>query len=888
VLKVRTGPVIGLIAQLALLAALAGTTGLGAAGWVVGVAFGVVTAGGLTFGLDRRDAGTLGPADRVTLARAVLVGGVAALVADSFTGAIPVPVLVALASVALALDAVDGWVARRTGTVSTLGARFDMETDAFLILVLSGYVAFSFEMWWVLAIGAARYLFVAAGWLLPWMRAGLPVRRWRKVVAAVQGVVLAVAAADLLPRPVTDAALVGALVLLAESFGRDVWWLFRHRAAVAGAAAGTHRSAALVLPTAADTAAQAVAVGVVDGSGGGRQTQQDDAAGGPTTGDASEGTKSRGRVRAAAAAVTTVLAALLVWFALVAPNEMHDLMPSAFLRIPIEGLLFVAVLLAIPARARTPVAFVVGAVLGLLTIVKVLDMGFFFALDRQFNPITDWGYLGSAVGLLSDSIGHSGAVLSVIAVLLVVLAVIVFTPLAVVRLSRIVAGHRTASIRTVTAVGAAWVLFAAFGVQIGPGAPIASTSAAALTYDQVSMVRAGIQDQEEFAAAVADDQFGTAQPVAGGSAPVGESPAADAPATDAPATDAPATNTAVAQPAGASTSLAPPALAAAAAAAPGGGLLSGLQGKDVIVAFVESYGRVAVQDSPMAPAVDATLDAGTQALDKAGFSAQSGFLHSPTYGGLSWLAHSTFQSGLWIDNQQRYDQLVASDRLTIASAFKRAGWRTVADVPSNETAWPEGKTFFHYDQIYDETNVGYAGPKFSYAAMPDQFIMSAFQRMELGKPGRGPLMAEIDLVSSHWPWAPIPHMIDWNQVGDGSIYDGMPEQGQSPDVISKDQAATRAAYAESIQYSLNTLISFMQTYADKNLVLVMLGDHEPASTVSGEGTTHDVPISIISQDPAVMNRISDWGWTTGLRPAPQAPVWPMDAFRDRFLTAYSG
>ncbi len=609
----------------------------------------------------------------------------------------------------------------------------------------------------------------------------------------------------------------------------------------------------------------------------GQQTRQQD------------GRRPAGRSGRVAAAVTTLLAALLVWFALVAPNEMHDLMPSAFLRIPVEGLVFIAVLLALPARSRAPVAFVVGALLGLLTIVKVVDMGFFFALDRQFNPITDWGYLGSAVGLLSDSIGHSGAVLSVIAVLLVVIAILVFTPLAVVRLSRIVGGHRTASIRTVTAVGAAWVLCAALGVQIGQGAPIASTSAAALTYDQVRLVRAGIADQEVFAAAVADDQFGTAPSVAGTTPPTDPTgatdPTAGAPTSaggSAPAESSPA-DTAAAQPAGATTSLAPPA-----AATPGAGLLAGLQGKDVIVAFVESYGRVAVQDSPMAPAVDATLDAGTQALHQAGFSAQSGFLHSPTYGGLSWLAHSTFQSGLWIENQQRYDQLVASDRLTITSAFKRAGWRTVADVPSNETAWPEGKTFFNYDQIYDETNVGYAGPKFSYAAMPDQFIMSAFQRMELAKPGRGPLMAEIDLVSSHWPWAPIPHMIDWNQVGDGSIYDGMPEQGQSPDVISKDQAATRAAYAESIQYSLNTLISFVQTYGDKNLVLVMLGDHEPASTVSGEGTTHDVPISIVSQDPAVMNRISGWGWTPGLRPTPQAPVWPMDAFRDRFLTAYNG
>ena len=133
-----------------------------------------------------------------------------------------------LAVVALALDAVDGWVARRSRTVSALGARFDGEVDAFLILVLSVYVARSAGAW-VLVIGAARYVFLAAGWLLPWMREPLPPRYWRKVVAATQGIVLTIAAADVLPLGLTQAALVAALVLLAESFGRDVWWLWSHR-----------------------------------------------------------------------------------------------------------------------------------------------------------------------------------------------------------------------------------------------------------------------------------------------------------------------------------------------------------------------------------------------------------------------------------------------------------------------------------------------------------------------------------------------------------------------------------------------------------------------------------------------------------------------------------
>ena len=78
----------------------------------------------------------------------------------------------------------------------------------------------------------------------------------------------------------------------------------------------------------------------------------------------------------------------------------------------------------------------------------------------------------------------------------------------------------------------------------------------------------------------------------------------------------------------------------------------------------------------------------------------------------------------------------------------------------------------------------------------------------------------------------------------------------------------------------------MQTYGDDNLVLVFLGDHQPAAVVTGENASRDVPISIVARDRAVLDRISGWGWQDGLKPGPQAPVWRMDAFRDRFLTAF--
>jgi phosphatidylglycerophosphate synthase len=225
--SVRIGPAIGLIFLMVLLTTLAVTVGLGVAGWLAGTAYGVALAATLHRALNRAGH-DLGPANVVTLIRATLVGAVTALAVESYWRPVPVAVLTGITIAALALDWVDGQVARRTGTVTPLGARFDMEVDSFLLLVLGVYVARSYGPW-VLAVGAMRYVFVVAMWLLPWLRADLPPRYWRKVVAAIQGIVLVAAASGVLPRPVALAGLIGALVLLVESFGRDVRWLWRHR-----------------------------------------------------------------------------------------------------------------------------------------------------------------------------------------------------------------------------------------------------------------------------------------------------------------------------------------------------------------------------------------------------------------------------------------------------------------------------------------------------------------------------------------------------------------------------------------------------------------------------------------------------------------------------------
>ena len=194
--------------------------------WAAGIGYLVVSTLLLTVALRRRRAERFGAANAVTATRSMLVGVVTAMVVASFWGEASAALFVSIVAVALVLDGVDGYVARCTGSESELGARFDMEVDAFLLLVLSVYVA-PFVGWWVLIIGLLRYGFVAAGWALPFMRATLPPRYWRKVVTAASGIALAAVASQLLPLGANVLVVVTALALMLESFGRDVVWLVR-------------------------------------------------------------------------------------------------------------------------------------------------------------------------------------------------------------------------------------------------------------------------------------------------------------------------------------------------------------------------------------------------------------------------------------------------------------------------------------------------------------------------------------------------------------------------------------------------------------------------------------------------------------------------------------
>ncbi|MEU7058615.1 CDP-alcohol phosphatidyltransferase [Streptomyces sp. NPDC046197] len=524
----------------------------------------------------------------------------------------------------------------------------------------------------------------------------------------------------------------------------------------------------------------------------------------------------------------TVLALGLVLLALLLPNKREQFQAAEFTRIPVEALLGAAVLIALPRRPRVLVAVLGGLALGVLTVLNLTDIEFNQYLGRSFNVVLDWQLLGDAQSYLKDTLGGTMALLAAVAAVLIVLSVLAVMALAVVRVGNFLGRNKARSTRGLLLVSAVWMTCSTLNLQVS-GVPLAAEHTITMLKYHEQALRETIRDERAFAKEAQSDAFG---------------------------------------------------------ATPGSQLVPDLRGKDMIFTFIESYGRSAIEDPAEAPGVDKTLGVSTQALAKAGFHAKSGWLTSATYGGGSWLGHSTTMSGLWIDNQSRYRTVTAGDHLTLTKAFQKTGaWDTVGVMPGVQKGWPEAK-WYGLDKVYNAFQMGYRGPKFSWSTMPDQYALEAFQRLEHGKKRDKPLMGFVILTSSHQPWAPIPKMVGWDQLGNGSVFDAIQKAGKKPEDIITSSPKSQQEYGKSIQYSVTALTQWLERYGNDNTVLVFLGDHQPIARVSGNHASRDVPVSIVAKDPKVLDRIASWGWTDGLRPAHDAPVWKMSSFRDRFLTAY--
>ncbi|MFJ4977102.1 sulfatase-like hydrolase/transferase [Streptomyces coeruleorubidus] len=525
---------------------------------------------------------------------------------------------------------------------------------------------------------------------------------------------------------------------------------------------------------------------------------------------------------------TTALAAVLVLGALLLPNTLPAVEPDRFARIPAEAVIGAVVMLVLPRRPRLVAAVLYGLGLTALTTVNLLDMGFNEYLGRGFNAALDWDLLPDAQAYVEDTLGGGVATAAAVGAVVLVLLVAAVMVAATVRLADVLSRHRVRATKGAVLAGTVWVTCAALGLTLF-GGPIASERGAGALRVHAQRTVQSLRDEAAFAREAKADTFGNTPPDQ---------------------------------------------------------LLPDLRGKDVMFTFIESYGRSAIEDPVMAPGVGRTLDASTEALAKAGFHARSGWLTSATYGGSSWLGHSTTMSGLWIDNQRRYRTVTAGDHLTLTKAFRKTGaWDTVGVMPGVQKGWPEEK-WYGLDKLYDAYDLGYRGPKFSWSTMPDQYALEEFQRRVHGKKRDKPLMSFVILTSSHQPWAPLPKMVGWDELGDGSVFDAIQKAGKKASDVITDTTKSRQEYGKSIQYSVTSLTQWLERYGTDDTVLVFLGDHQPMARVSGNRASRDVPVSIVAKDPKVLDKVSGWNWTEGLEPDRDAPVWKMSAFRDRFLKAY--
>ena len=524
-----------------------------------------------------------------------------------------------------------------------------------------------------------------------------------------------------------------------------------------------------------------------------------------------------------------LLAAALLHVVLIQPNHPAAMTWGA---LSVLSLAWVVLLLALPVlgdgRLGRVIRALLTAVLTLIVVLKSADFAMFTSFTRGFNPVGDLPLLAAAFRLLWGSVGLLGAIGALIGTVLAIVALAaslwwamgVWARIALPRSARIAAGAG-AVLTMGLAVMDVGAIMARWPVPFNaPG----TAFTARVGVERVVLIRNTLADLRAFNALARTDPF-----------------------------------------------------------AARAGLLDKID-RDVLVIFVESYGRTSLDTPFYAQEHRPLLANATRRLEQAGLAVQSAYLSSPTRGGQSWLAHATFANGMRVDGQARYQAAIASGRETLFHIAARSGFHTAAVMPAITLDWPEA-AFMGFDTILPAADLGYRGLPFNWVTMPDQFTLAAMDRLVREPVSDQRVFAQVALISSHAPWVPIPRMIPWEELGDGSIFNDMAMSGDRPDVVWRDHDRVRDQYRMSISYALEVVVDYAIRHADDPPLMIVLGDHQAAGFIALDERS-DVPIHLIG--PAdLLDHVADWGWTRSLIPAATAPVLPMEAMRDLLIEAFS-
>jgi hypothetical protein len=320
--------------------------------------------------------------------------------------------------------------------------------------------------------------------------------------------------------------------------------------------------------------------------------------------------------------------------------------------------------------------------------------------------------------------------------------------------------------------------------------------------------------------------------------------------------------------------------------------LARVEGADVFLIFVESYGAIAYEKPDIAPNLAAPRGELDTAIRATGRDVASAFVDSPTFGGSSWLAHVSLMSGVEVRDPETNARLLSERRDSIVTAFKRRGFRAVALMPGLRQRWPEG-AFYGFDDIYGAARLDYHGPEFGWFAIPDQFTLARFDAIETARAARPHLFVFYPTISTHFPFQPTPpYQQDWTRMFDRHPFDAdaiVEAYDKQP-----DWRHFSPGYVDAVAYTYRTLAGYLRKQAGRDAVFVILGDHQPAAAVSGEGASWSVPVHVVASRPAILDALLARGFHRGLVPARPAlgrmhallPIL-LDAFDDRQPSAPS-
>ncbi len=491
-------------------------------------------------------------------------------------------------------------------------------------------------------------------------------------------------------------------------------------------------------------------------------------------------------------------------------------------RFPLELPVLVLLVIALNQRIGRWLSILLVFVFGLLLLLRMADLGTYIAFNRRFSPLLELHLVADGWNLASTATGpiEAGFIAAIAFILLMALAVLLYRCLRTI--SQVSGKTRTVTLRV---SGLALLLGCVSLVvqqRTHQGGPVEANVLPEILF-RITDLSKSIADQRTFTRELQTDSvLDVSSPTFGA-----------------------------------------------------------LANRDVLLVFVESYGRGYIDAERFTAEAHARLVSTENTLTSAGLSVKSSWLVSPVRGGRSWLAQATLQAGLEVDNQARFDRLVTSDRVSVSGLFQRAGWHTVGVMPAIQLAWPEGM-WYDYERIYANADLGFAGERFGYVTMPDQYTLSHFENT-IRQTSDSPVMATIALLSTHAPWTPLPQKIAWESVGNGSVYDGSHRFGEP--ISWKYRSQVQSMYAKSFDYTLDVLGEYAARYADDALIIVV-GDHQPPPIINGWGNSADVPIHIISRDKTLLDRLPESDWTDGMLPDAMIASQRMSSLRHTLSTLY--